>query len=221
MTTDSSRGSRPSFRSVQPGLTLAEHLAGAADRQVALGELEAVAAVAHRLEPRRALVRRRVGEQVAPRPVRAATDPAAELVQLEQPEAVGVLDDHHRRVRDVDADLDDRGRDQHVERAGAELRHHPFLVGGRHLPVQQPEAQPREILLLEALRTPRSPPSPRASAIPRRAGRPRTPGGRRRPRRAPGRRPTTRSSGLGPTTSVVIGERPAGRLRSSDRSRSP
>ncbi len=41
-TIGSSRGSRPSLRSVQPALTLAEHLARAADLEVALGELEPV-----------------------------------------------------------------------------------------------------------------------------------------------------------------------------------
>ena len=54
--------------------------------------------------------------------MRAAPDAAAQLVQLEQPEPVGVLDDHHRRVRDVDADLDHGRGDEHVELAGAEAR---------------------------------------------------------------------------------------------------
>jgi hypothetical protein len=42
--------------------------------------------------------------------VRAAADAAAELVELREPEPVGLLDDHDRRVRDVDADLDHRRR---------------------------------------------------------------------------------------------------------------
>ena len=42
----------------------------------------------------------------------AAADAAAQLVQLRQAEPLGVLDHHQRRVRHVDADLDDRRRDQ-------------------------------------------------------------------------------------------------------------
>ena len=47
----------------------------------------------------------------------AAPDTAAQLVQLREPEAVGLLHDHDRRVRNVDADLDHRRRDEHVELA--------------------------------------------------------------------------------------------------------
>ena len=46
-----------------------------------------------------------------------AADPTAELVQLGEPEAVGLLDDHDRRVRNVDADLDHRRRHQNLRLA--------------------------------------------------------------------------------------------------------
>ena len=71
----------------------------------------------------------------APRRVAAAPDAAAELVELREAEAVGVLDDHHRRVRHVDADLDHGRGDEHVELAGAERGHHrlpsPSTAAGR------------------------------------------------------------------------------------------
>ena len=54
---------------------------------------------------------------------RAAPDPAAQLVELREPEPIGALDDHHRRLRDVDADLDDGRPDEHVELAVAEPGH--------------------------------------------------------------------------------------------------
>ena len=44
----------------------------------------------------------------------AAPDAPAQLVQLRDPVALGVLDEHHGRVGDVDADLDDRGGHEHV-----------------------------------------------------------------------------------------------------------
>ena len=67
--------------------------------------------------------------------MRAAADPAAQLVQLRDAVAVGLLDHHHRRVRHVDADLDHAGRDQHVDLAGREARHHLALLARVHLAV--------------------------------------------------------------------------------------
>ena len=50
-----------------------------------------------------------------------APDPPAKLVQLRQPEPLRVLDDHDRRVRDVNADLDDDRGDQDVIAPRAEF----------------------------------------------------------------------------------------------------
>ena len=50
----------------------------------------------------------------------AAADAAADLVELGQPELVGALDDQRVRLRDVEARLDDRRRDEHVRVAGEE-----------------------------------------------------------------------------------------------------
>ena len=83
----------------------------------------------------------RAGQQVAPRRGRRPADPAPQLVELGDAEAVGVLDHHDRGVGDVDAHLDHRRGDQHVERAGTERGHHRFLFLRRQLPVQQTQAQ--------------------------------------------------------------------------------
>ena len=48
------------------------------------------------------------GDEQAVRLLGAPADAAAELVELREPEAVGLLDDHHRRVRHVHADFDER-----------------------------------------------------------------------------------------------------------------
>ena len=50
-------------------------------------------------------------------PMRSAADPAAELVELRQAEALGILDQHHAGIRHVDPDLDHRRRHQHVQLA--------------------------------------------------------------------------------------------------------
>ena len=52
-----------------------------------------------------------------------APDAAAQLVQLREPEAIGVLDHHRGRVRDVDADLDHGGRHEHVDLGRRERAH--------------------------------------------------------------------------------------------------
>ena len=71
----------------------------------------------------------------------AAPDTPAELVQLREAEALGVLDQHHRRVRHVHADLDHRRRHQHVDLAVAEGAHHAVLLRRAQLPVHQPQPQ--------------------------------------------------------------------------------
>ena len=55
--------------------------------------------------------------------------------------ALGVLDQHHGGVRDVDTDFDHRGRDQDVELARFELLHHAFFLFARQTAVQQAHAE--------------------------------------------------------------------------------
>ena len=67
----------------------------------------------------------------------AAADPAAQLVQLSETEALGVLDHHHPGCRHVDSDLDHRGRHQQPDLAAREVAHRPVLVGPGHAAVDQ------------------------------------------------------------------------------------
>src|SRR5215813_9547191 len=70
----------------------AEHVAFAAQAQVLLGDAEAVLGLAHDGEARfRGLAERRAVEQEAGRVLGAAADPAAQLVELRQAEALGML----------------------------------------------------------------------------------------------------------------------------------
>ena len=102
-----------------------------------LRELEAVERGGHGID---ALARERLllgaGDEQAEPGHTAAADAAAQLVQLRDAEPVGVEDDHGRGVRHVDADLDDRRRDEHVDVAGGEGAHHLVLLVGRHPAVQ-------------------------------------------------------------------------------------
>ena len=81
--------------------------------------------------------------------MRAAANPPAQLVQLRQPEPLGVLDEHHGRVRHVHADLDDGGRDEDVTLAARECPHDAVLLVRLHPPVQQGDAQVREDVVRE------------------------------------------------------------------------
>ncbi len=127
------------------GLGGAEHVALAALLEVDARELEAVVRRRDCIEPltgRAALCSGRY--QQAQARVAAAADTAAQLVELRDSESVGVEDHHHRRVGDVDPDLDHRGRDQHVDVAGSERAHHLVLAVGRHPSVQHLHTQPVE-----------------------------------------------------------------------------
>src|SRR5712691_12163255 len=97
----------------QAGLAGAEHVAFAAQPEVFLGDAEPVLALAHDGEPRLGgVAERRLVEQQAGRMLGAAPDAAAQLMELGEPEPLGVLDHHHRRLRHVDADLDHGGGDK-------------------------------------------------------------------------------------------------------------
>ena len=102
------------------GLLLAEQIAGAADIEVVRGELEARAQRLQRLQHfqpplglRRDLLLRRQREQRIGAQLRAP-DPAAQLIELRQPEHVGAVHDQRVGGRDIEAGLDDRGRKQDV-----------------------------------------------------------------------------------------------------------
>ena len=132
-------------------LLRAQQVAGAADLEVAQRHLEAGAQLA-RLEDRRESLLRYLVEhavlrvrQVGVGLVGGAADAASELVHLREAEAVGAVDDHRVDVRDVDAGLDDRRTDQHVEFAVAELRHHLFEQRFRHLAVAHDDLSRRRI----------------------------------------------------------------------------
>ena len=84
----------------------------------------------HYLKPRLRVFREalRVDEKT-PGLKLAAPDAAPELMERREPKTLRVLDDHAGRVRDVDADLDDARRDEHLDGAGAKIGHDaPLLV---------------------------------------------------------------------------------------------
>ena len=66
----------------------------------------------------------------------ATPDAAAQLMELSETKAIGVLDHHHRGVGDVHAHFDHRCGDQHVEVSRRKRGHHTLTIPGGHLAVR-------------------------------------------------------------------------------------
>ena len=114
-TRSTSSASRASLQVGHPRLPRVEQGALPAQPEVLVRQLEPVGGRDHRVDPRSGLVVRRHRTRRRARRcdgVRPAADPPAQLMELREPEALGVLDEHHRRVRHVDPDLDHGRRDR-------------------------------------------------------------------------------------------------------------
>ena len=72
---------------------------------------------------------------------RAASDAAAQLVELREAEALGVFDDHQSGVGNVHADFDHGGGDEDLDFVAAELFHHGVFFVVFQAPVQQTDAK--------------------------------------------------------------------------------
>src|SRR5439155_10346883 len=98
-----------------PGLPRAEELAGAAQPQVHFRDGEAVIRFHQRADSLAGGVVQPLRDQDAIALLAAAADSPAELMQLRQTVALGLLDQHHGRVGNVYADLDYSGRNQNLD----------------------------------------------------------------------------------------------------------
>lgn len=137
------------FQHAEARLSCAEEFAWAALLQVAVGQDEAVVGFGHGLQTfvlDRVFV---VGDEEAVGLRRAASDAAAQLVELGEAEMVRALHQHDRRVRNVHADFDHGGRDEHVVLLVAEVGHDAVFFVGLHASVQETEFEFGENFLLE------------------------------------------------------------------------
>src|SRR5262249_46607101 len=117
----------------------AEHLAGAAQFEIALGDDEAVVCFAQRFQPllRGFAERWRIDEQTCGLRF-AASDPPPELMKLRKAEALRMLDHHYGRFRNVNSNFDDGGRDKHFKLALLETRHFYVALRALHSAMNQP-----------------------------------------------------------------------------------
>ena len=132
-----------------PALFAAQHVAGAAQFEIEGRDLEAGAQVGKFFQRRQAPARdggqldfgrqQQVGVGAAIRAAHAS----AQLVKLGESQAVGAIDEDGVAERDIEAVLDDGGRDQDVGFVMHELEHHFFQFAFRHLAVTYDDARSR------------------------------------------------------------------------------
>ena len=71
---------------------------------------------------------------------------ATELMKLGKSEALGVLNDHHAGVGDIDTDLNDGGGNEDVQLSVREFAHDGILFGGLELSVNHADGYIGEVL---------------------------------------------------------------------------
>ena len=145
-----------------PALLAAEQVAGAANLEVERRDAEAAAEIAELLDRRQPLLRDRRqvvfgrNQQVGVRRPIGSPDAAAQLIELRQAVAIGAVDDDRVGVRDVEAVLDDRRREQDVELARDEVEHRALERLLVHLAVADDDARLGHEPLDQARRSRRS-----------------------------------------------------------------
>jgi len=65
------------------------------------------------------------------------SDPAAQLIEIRQPKAVGTIDDDGVGIRNIESTLNDRGTDEHVDFSCHETLHDRFEFVCVHLPMAE------------------------------------------------------------------------------------
>ena len=83
----------------------------------------------------------------------ASPDPSAQLMQLRQPEALGMFDHHDRGIRHIDSDLHHRRRDQDLDLPLLIRGHDLFFLIRLHSSMQQPDAKLGQLIRLQLLRS--------------------------------------------------------------------
>src|SRR5271166_193064 len=130
----------------QTGLSCTEKFSRAAQLKIQLRELEAVLRAHHGGKALLGLGRDfSAGHENAVGLCRSSAHATAELVKLREAKALGVFDDHHAGVGDIDANFDNRGRDQDIDVAALEAPHDDLLFIGVETAVQEAQAQAAEM----------------------------------------------------------------------------
>ena len=136
-------------------LLAAEQIAGAANLEVEGRHPESAAKIAEFANGGEPLLRDRRqrrfrrNQQIRIRRTIRTADAAAQLIQLRQAVAIGAIDEDGVDVRDIEAVLDDRRRQQHVVLLADEVEHRPLELVFSHLAVRHDHAGFRDEALDE------------------------------------------------------------------------
>src|SRR5215471_16654644 len=101
---------------------------------------------ADRFEPRLGGLRERAMrliQEIRVRLVRAPSDAPAQLIELRETEAIGIVDDDRIDVWYVESVFDDGRRDEHVEAAFDEVDHDRLELALAHLPMPDADSRSR------------------------------------------------------------------------------
>lgn len=131
------------------GLAESEDIAGAADLSVFFGEFEAIGGLDECSEAVGGVGGLGIGKEEAVALVGAAADASAELVELGDAEAFGLLDDHDGGIGHVDADFDDCGCNEHLSLAFAKAVHDGVAVFAFHASVEEFDGEAMKFVLAE------------------------------------------------------------------------
>jgi len=142
----------------------AQDVARAPQRQIDLGDTEAIRRLFHGLQPDDGgspILDRRPSIDLIPemilrceKTIRLMAAPAyaaTQLMQLGQTESLGILDEHDGGVGHVDADFDDGGSNQDVEVPVQEGLHRVLLLVPEHLSMKKADLEIGKHFVLEHL----------------------------------------------------------------------
>lgn len=117
------------------GLAESEERSRSSEFQIFFREKESVAAFDQCLKTLTLGIFSRKKETI--RGFRSATDTPPELMQLGKSESVGVLDNHHSCIGDVDTDFDDGCGDEYMDISVLKLSHYVFFFSRFHFSIEE------------------------------------------------------------------------------------
>ena len=131
-------------------LLRAEKIARSAQAQILLRNAESVVGLAQHGQPLARHLAARIGKQQAIRLMLPAPHASAQLMQLRKTKALCVFHRHDRCVRNIDPDLDHRGRHQDLDLIFRKCMHDRLFLARLHFSMQHSHAHARKHLARKA-----------------------------------------------------------------------